>query len=221
MPPTSLANSHHGNPEFDKLEPRERLVWCARDLFQQKTFDGVNIREIMSAANVTQPTIYYYFQNKDGLFLTALLDVLQEIDESFNEALRQPDFTTQLRAITAAFCNPPPPNLPLLFHDLNQRVQINSRFANQGIAMNEARKAYLYVNQIWPRALENTLRLSRHRAEIQASNPVFIAHYLLTTLTTYSHSAFNQLTSSSPDQSLETLVEYLLASMRVNLTGHI
>lgn len=210
------------NPDLAGLEPRERLVLCARDLFQQKSFDGVNIREIMEAADVTQPTIYYYFQNKDGLFLAALLDVLQEINEDFNEAIRERYFVTQLQALAQAFTRYPAPNLPHLFHELKQRVDLNNKFADQGIPMQDARPAYLYVNQIWPRALENMLREARRSAQIQAANPVFVAHYLLTMLTAYPHSPFNSLTASSPELSHKTMVEFLLNSLKtVNVSSQI
>jgi AcrR family transcriptional regulator len=208
-------HSHQINSELANLEPRERLIICARDLFQQKSFEGVNIREIMSAADVTQPTIYYYFKNKDDLFLQALLDLLKEIDGDFNLALREPDFHSKLRGLAQIFATPPAPNLPLLIHDLNQRVKFNAHHPNLGIPLIEARQAYLYVNQVWPRALENQLREARRAGQIHAANPAFISHYLLTLLISYSHSPFNGLTPTSPDQSLETLLEFLSTTLRL------
>jgi AcrR family transcriptional regulator len=203
------------NSELANLEPRERLIICARDLFQQKSFEGVNIREIMGAADVTQPTIYYYFTNKDNLFFQALLDLLQELDQDFNLALREPDFPSKLRALAQIFATPPVPNLPLLFHDLNQRVQLNAHHPNLGISLAEARQAYVYVNQSWPRAFEHQLREARRAGQIHASNPAFLSHYLLTLLVSYPHSPFNGLTPTSPDQSLETLLEFLYTTLRL------
>lgn len=210
------------NPDLAGLEPRERLVLCARELFQQKSFDGVNIREIMETADVTQPTIYYYFQSKDGLFLAALLDLLQEINEDFNDAIRERYFVTQLQALAQTFTRHPTPNLPQLFHELKQRVEVNSKFPDQGITMQDARPAHLYVNQIWPRALENVLREARRSAQIQAANPVFVAHYILTILTSYPHSPFNSLTANTPELSSKTMVEFLLSSLKtMNVSSQI
>ncbi len=208
-------SSHQTDPKLADLEPREKLIVCARELFQQKTFHGVNIREIMLAADVTQPTIYYYFQNKDGLFLEAMLDLLEEIDRAFNQAVRQTDFPTQLKALAQTFTTRPAPNLALLFQDLQQRVHLNNHHPDQGIALSEARRAYLYVNQVWPRALEHVLREARRAGQVQASNPVFLSHYLLTLLTSYPHSPFNSLTANAPDQSTETLLEFLHTTLRV------
>lgn len=38
-------------------------------LFAQKGYKGTSVREIVAAAGVTKPVLYYYFKNKDGLFL--------------------------------------------------------------------------------------------------------------------------------------------------------
>ncbi len=54
---------------------RDRLLKVALQLFAQKGFESTSIREIASAAEVTKPTIYYYFKNKEGLYLE-LLDQL-------------------------------------------------------------------------------------------------------------------------------------------------
>ena len=51
---------------------RERLLNVALQLFAQKGFESTSIREIASAAQVTKPTIYYYFKSKEGLYLELL-----------------------------------------------------------------------------------------------------------------------------------------------------
>jgi len=40
----------------------------AKDLFTKRGFSNVAIRDICKAANVTAPTVYYYFKNKGALF---------------------------------------------------------------------------------------------------------------------------------------------------------
>jgi TetR/AcrR family transcriptional regulator len=51
---------------------RDRLLNVALQLFAQKGFESTSIREIASAAEVTKPTIYYYFKSKEGLYLELL-----------------------------------------------------------------------------------------------------------------------------------------------------
>ena len=56
-----------------KLEPdvgaRERLLGAALDLFNEKGYAATSVRELVAAAGVTKPVLYYYFNNKEGLYL--------------------------------------------------------------------------------------------------------------------------------------------------------
>lgn len=214
MPRPRTKQAQSSDPELAGIAPHDRLIICARELFQERSFDGVSIRDLMQAANVTQPTIYYYFQNKDGLFLAALLDLVQELDEDFSRASREKTFSLQLQGLAQAFTRPPSPNLPLLCRNLEQRVQLNNQQVEQGITMAEARAVYVYTNQTWPKTLENLIRDARRTGEIQAANPTFLAHYLLTLLAAYPHSPFNRLTANSPEQSVNALLEYLRTSFK-------
>ncbi|MEK7794949.1 MAG: TetR/AcrR family transcriptional regulator [Candidatus Hydrogenedentota bacterium] len=51
-----------------KPETRERLLSAAITLFAEKGYDATSIREIIDAAGVTRPALYYYFENKEALF---------------------------------------------------------------------------------------------------------------------------------------------------------
>lgn len=47
---------------------KEKIVKVALKIFSSKGFHGTSIREISAAANVSLPTIYYYFKDKTNLF---------------------------------------------------------------------------------------------------------------------------------------------------------
>ena len=51
---------------------RDRLLNVALQLFAQKGYESTSVREIASVAEVTKPTIYYYFKSKEGLYLELL-----------------------------------------------------------------------------------------------------------------------------------------------------
>jgi len=53
---------------------RQRIVDESTRLFAEQGYAGTSVREIVEAAGVTKPTLYYWFGNKEGLF-TALVDV--------------------------------------------------------------------------------------------------------------------------------------------------
>ncbi len=48
---------------------RQRLLAGAAELFARKGYDATTVREIVQAAGVTKPALYYYFQNKEGIYL--------------------------------------------------------------------------------------------------------------------------------------------------------
>ena len=55
------------------MENRDNLLACALKLFAERGYDAVGVQEIVETAGVTKPTLYHYFNNKQGL-LFALLD---------------------------------------------------------------------------------------------------------------------------------------------------
>lgn len=52
---------------------RDRLLEIALGLFARRGYDAVGVQEIVSAAGVTKPTLYHYFESKRGL-LEAVLE---------------------------------------------------------------------------------------------------------------------------------------------------
>jgi TetR/AcrR family transcriptional regulator len=48
---------------------RERLLAAALTLFNEKGYAATSVRELVAAAGVTKPVLYYYFGNKEGIFL--------------------------------------------------------------------------------------------------------------------------------------------------------
>lgn len=52
---------------------RDKILACAQRLFYEKGYDCVGVQEIVDAAGITKPTMYYYFKSKHGL-LECLLE---------------------------------------------------------------------------------------------------------------------------------------------------
>jgi AcrR family transcriptional regulator len=59
-------------PAQHKSETRERIVECARQLFNRKGFVEVSIDEIMAEAGLTRGGFYSYFKTKEDLFIEAI-----------------------------------------------------------------------------------------------------------------------------------------------------
>ena len=61
----------------------ERIAAVATELFAQRGYAGTSMRDVARAADVTLPTIYHYFTNKEGLYQY----VLQQTRFAFVEAV--------------------------------------------------------------------------------------------------------------------------------------
>jgi len=60
-------------------EVRQTIIHEAVRLFSEKGYHGASMRDIMIAAGCTQPTLYYYFDNKQALFREAVLGEFQRM----------------------------------------------------------------------------------------------------------------------------------------------
>jgi AcrR family transcriptional regulator len=77
----------------------KRLLSAGREVFGRKGYGGTSVREIVAAAGVTKPVLYYYFRNKEGLYLelfrepfaklVALLDEVSNGRGSATKRLKQ------------------------------------------------------------------------------------------------------------------------------------
>jgi AcrR family transcriptional regulator len=67
-----------------------RLLEAAVSLFAHKGYPATSTREIVEAAGVTKPMLYYYFQSKEGLLAAALEHFLDPFHERLREVISQP-----------------------------------------------------------------------------------------------------------------------------------
>jgi AcrR family transcriptional regulator len=56
--------------EHSDLETRDRIVASAQALFARRGYAATSIQDIVAAAHVTKPALYYYFESKAALFQT-------------------------------------------------------------------------------------------------------------------------------------------------------
>ncbi|MEA5060375.1 hypothetical protein SDC9_91853 [bioreactor metagenome] len=77
-------------------EVQEKIIREAVKLFSQNGYHGTSMRDIMHAAGCTQPTMYYYFGNKQALFKEA---VLGEFQRMMNQFIGEADTTLPIKDI--------------------------------------------------------------------------------------------------------------------------
>jgi AcrR family transcriptional regulator len=64
----------------------EKILQAAWMLFQKKGYRGVSMDELCLQCEITKPTLYYYFKDKEDLFVKVLAHKL----ESMRPAVQQP-----------------------------------------------------------------------------------------------------------------------------------
>jgi Transcriptional regulator len=60
-------------------EVQQKIIHEAVKLFSSNGYHGTSMRDIMKAAGCTQPTMYYYFENKQALFKESVLGEFQRM----------------------------------------------------------------------------------------------------------------------------------------------
>ncbi len=65
---------------------RLRLLASATELFNRKGYAATTVREIVAAAGVTKPVLYYYFRNKEGIFVDLMREALSQFDRLLEDA---------------------------------------------------------------------------------------------------------------------------------------
>ena len=71
----SLQTELSGN-----IATRERLMQASTELFTRKGYAATSVREIVAAAGVSKPVLYYYFKNKEGIFQEIVRFGIEKVD---------------------------------------------------------------------------------------------------------------------------------------------
>ncbi len=61
---------------------------AAISLFARKGYAATTVREIVEAARVTKPVLYYHFGSKEGIFLVMMREALREFDATVEDSQR-------------------------------------------------------------------------------------------------------------------------------------
>ena len=68
---------------------RNRLLSAATELFSRKGYPATTTREIVAAAGVTKPVLYYYFRNKEGIYLELMGGAFAKFDALLDASRRE------------------------------------------------------------------------------------------------------------------------------------
>ncbi len=68
----------------------ERILETASELFIARGYHGMSMREISEALGVSKPALYYYFKDKEELFLEIMRHFVEEMSDALDRILAEP-----------------------------------------------------------------------------------------------------------------------------------
>lgn len=76
---SEVARRPAGRPKADHPVAAETFRNAALNLFAEKNYSAVSVKDIAEATGMTASLIYYYFGSKDGLFLQVLEATIEKV----------------------------------------------------------------------------------------------------------------------------------------------
>lgn len=69
-----------------EIGARERLLRVAAEFFARKGYAATSVNEIVEAAGVTKPVLYYYFRKKEGIYHELMSEAARQFAETLKNA---------------------------------------------------------------------------------------------------------------------------------------
>lgn len=112
-----------------------KIMNAAGHLFLQRGYKAVSINDIIKAAEVTKPTLYYYFADKEELFVQMGLGVLADMGERLHRVLQVSASTAyRLEALADVLMDDRDTDMRLMRHEMlahlgpSQRARLSRAF---------------------------------------------------------------------------------------------
>lgn len=97
---SSEVSSPRGRPRSDSK--RRAILAAAEEVFLREGYTGASMDEITQLANVSKPTVYRHFGNKEELFIALVSDMTTAAGDRVPDELPAPRDLDQLRSQLAA-----------------------------------------------------------------------------------------------------------------------
>jgi AcrR family transcriptional regulator len=99
--PTTTGKRQTTPRAAQAAQTRQRIVAAAIDLFSQHSYDDVAAGDIAKAAGVAHGLLFHYFGSKRGIYLQAIREAVDQLDEAFSFESNLPP-AQQLRGALAS-----------------------------------------------------------------------------------------------------------------------
>jgi AcrR family transcriptional regulator len=147
------------------------ILTTAKNLFIQRGYHGLAMREISEALGVTKPALYYHFKDKEELFLAVLKIYLDEMETALDQITAEPaSCRDKIRQFIEYVLSQP----------AEQRALIRLASQEMGHLSAASRKAFDRVyREKFIGKVETILRTGMETGEIQSIQPEVATHTLL------------------------------------------
>jgi AcrR family transcriptional regulator len=111
----------HNEPAYGPTAAR--ILMTATRLFMQRGYSAVSINDIVQAADVTKPTLYYHFSDKEELFVLVAIHMLAEMYATMRRAIAdQPDTRSRLAALANVLLHEPNSDTRMMRHQAREHL---------------------------------------------------------------------------------------------------
>jgi AcrR family transcriptional regulator len=86
---------HQNRKQPDKQGAKRMLLEAGITLFAEKGYASTSVREIVARAGVSKPVLYYYFENKEGIFRAILDWAAKQQEAILSQVLEKPGTVLQ------------------------------------------------------------------------------------------------------------------------------
>ncbi len=103
---------------------KDEIIAHAKKLFRQKGYAGISINDIVEAAGITKPTLYYYFKDKESLYSAVMKSLLEHGKDYILEGIsRDASLEHNLQELTLGFFQNATISLVCMMKDALENIQ--------------------------------------------------------------------------------------------------
>ncbi len=149
----------------DEREVRKQLIIkAAMELFEEKSFHDIGMRDIAVKAGVSAASIYRYFPSRDDLFVDALLQDINSIEQRLQERIDNGD---NIEALAIAVVD--------YLIDNEAAFQMMCHFMIRGELNPQALKKFNGVQRYFLKMFENVINQMEGAESLRLNTQAFFA----------------------------------------------
>jgi AcrR family transcriptional regulator len=100
-----------------------KIISTAKRLFMQRGYRAVSVNDIVQAAEITKPTLYYHFADKEELFVQMSLHMLADMHAQLDLALEGLGATAErLRALAEVMTTATDGDTRMMRHEMREHL---------------------------------------------------------------------------------------------------